>query len=362
MERSAISETELDPSPALPWQDLATMALVAHAGELRTDVEQPVRLSACTARRLDELAGPRPQAYWEDLIHYGQILGLFRLDDQRWGLPRCECELLGATRRECAPALGAAWMKSPAPMAELDAIGGSAPERIPFRMELLNTLGSLASRRWYNAEAMAGLLGVLVRRHGLDDSPEKLLALARALPERVLLVLGIGMASPCGQLFMVRGDNNTPPAMKAIKRSADERSQAYRQVLARTLGQHEESWRSVEPQLQRCIEVRRARQADNGWVRLTESCHDRLEADPRLPFSDCLFLARLGQLIPQDPEQPKVPGHYVFELEAEALAQRVREGLPLEEIASFLQARCERDTFERLERLLNQVQRTCEAS
>ncbi len=100
-----------------PWQDLATAALLANTGELRTCSRR--HLDAQTLGRLQHLVGTRPQHYWDDLIHYGQTLSLFTFNDQCWDLKSQDSEILGATRRECSPALFAAWLRQPADAAAL---------------------------------------------------------------------------------------------------------------------------------------------------------------------------------------------------------------------------------------------------
>jgi hypothetical protein len=293
--------------------------------------------------RLIGLTGARPAHYWEDLLHYGETLELFREERDTWLLCSKDSEILGATRRECFPALLAAWMKAPVPIPELVELKIERCEYRSFRMELVRFITELGTNRWYPYDSLGRAVKTAADNQGRALSPDFVSRLTRVLTERVFLVLGAVSINKEGDHFIPRSEVYTPPTFE------EPREEGFRKAVAQGF-EKDQSWRRVATGLWRCIETRRSRQASQTSVR----CLDEgwLETDPRMPFKDCLFLASLGRLVPSSEVSLHDPGRYVFELDTKTLRRRVEEGMDLEEIADFLRARCASESFSKIKTLL----------
>lgn len=337
--------------PLRPWIDLATLALLAESGELiaapSCEGDHPTLLSVRSMTRLSALSGERPEHFWADLLHYGVTLNLFDLRGDLWGLRSRDSEILGATRRECFPAMLAAWLKAPAPIPELAEMNIDQRRQMSFRMDLMRFITQLGSNRWYPYDDLSRAIDTAARKHDVALSDEFTTRLTRVLAERVFLVLGAVSINTTGDHFIPRSDIHTPV------HCANRREDKFRDAVAQQF-EKDQSWRRVATGLWRCIEVRRARQAGPTSVRCLDD-QGHLETDPRLPFRDCLFLASFGRLIPNTAVDAALndPGRYVFELDLGVLRRRLEEGLELDEIAEFLQTRCADEGFSRIEPLLS---------
>ncbi len=358
LDKTACPLDTFDPLPLKPWMDLATLALLAHSGELRAErracAEAPQRLSERTLSRLEALAGDRPEHYWGDLVYYGATLGLFEAQQGKWVIRSVDSEILGATRRECFPALCAAWLKSTAPIPELCEVGLSPDCSLAFKMDVMRFITQLDEGRWYPYSSLGFVLKAAAQKHGVELSPESLAAMASALTERVFLVLGAVSINAAGDHFIARNELQVPAATIASRCSERADAQGYRQVVARQF-EKDQSWRRVATGLWRCLEVRRERRAPPASLRCTDA-DNHLETDPRLPFRDCLFLARIGRLVPLSEgasrDSDRAFGRYAFELAPDTLKRSITEGLPAAEIAAFLRERCCDESFGKIQRML----------
>ena len=127
-------------------------------------------------------------------------------------------------------------------------------------------------------------------------------------------------------------------------------------IIREKLAQNQ-SWRRVATGLLRCIEIRRNRDAYPDSMRSLDPEGHHVETDSRVPFKDCLFLARLGQLIrPRSVPAARLhPGQFVFRLDGDRIRRQVEAGLPVETIATFLAARCETESYERFVQLIERA-------
>jgi hypothetical protein len=338
------ASADFEALPLKPWMDLATLALLAESGELHWNGRDDASLSEASQVRLAGLSGVRPNHYWEDLLHYGKTLKLFKAEGPLWKICSKDSEILGATRRECFPAMLAAWMKSPVPIPELVELDIEQCKEVNFRMELIRFITELGTNQWYPYDRLGTAVKEAAGKQGLDLGSENVSRLTRVLTERVFLVLGAISINIEGDHFIPRSEIYTPPGRH------EPRAESFRKVVA-TGFERDQSWRRVATGLWRCIETRRSRQAGQSSVRCLDDRH--LETDPRLPFKDCLFLASLGRLVSNKEVTLNDPGRYVFELEPTTLRRKVEEGMDLEEIANFLRARCPTDSFSKLKIFLN---------
>lgn len=361
----ASSHTSL---PLRPWHDLATLALLAQTQELIGEPDGPSPTSLCSdsLARLENVAGARPPFYWEDLLHYGLTLRLFVDHERRWDLHTTESEILGATRRECSPALNAAWLRNPTPVETLRALTTSSDpmQQLGLRMEIIKLVEQLDGDLWYPTHTLTSILQEAARRQNVEltfDDPD---AAAQALLSRVLVVIGVASTNDRWDHFSLRTDVQTPLTRHSQTPKSDPEVAAFRRVLSQTFAQNH-TWRSVGPDLQRCVEVRRQRQASSDSLfALDHAQHSRhkaqLATDPTIPFKDCLFLARFARLAPLGAlscGRHMAPGSYIFELDTDAVQQRVAEGTTFEEIDSFLKCRCTAEHYGRLRRILSETRR-----
>lgn len=336
-------EDALEPHQARSWLDLATLALMAEAHELRTQGEQGA-LDQDSRGRLRELNGERLDHYWEDLLYHGQVLGVLARDQARWVVKNKDAEILGATRREVFPALCAVWLKHPAPLASLERLHLLGPQNTLLRLEVLRLLGLFEPERWYPYESFALMLRLAAHRHQHSLEHEQAHQAGAILLERVFLAMGALDLDERRQHFRLHAGLQLPPlppeAAAFDTRAC--RAEAYRKVISEKL-QKSQAWRHVASGLMRCMEVRRGREPMPESLRCLDTKGDKLQTDPRLPFRDCLFLANLGHLLPQsaDPGGNNAPGSYIFQIDRERVQRMLHnKGLCPEQLSGFLQQRC----------------------
>lgn len=315
--------------------DLATLALLAETHELVLNRRTPPTLHRATLRRLRALAGERPALYWDDLLGVARTLKLLEPCEQRWCVQNPDHEILGATAREVFPALCAAWLRAPGPWA---AWGLSELGLVGLRLDVLRLVSLLDDGRWHVMGTMAELLRHAFARHGRGLDERQAQELAPLLVERVLRVLGAAEQSADGTAWRLQGGLQWPPLPAELARCAcrGRAEEPKRMSAAELIAQAARKAGG----LTRCTETRRGREAQPESLRcLEEDLH--VEADPRTPFRDCLFLARLGALVSSQGAGCKPePGAYVFRLDPVRILDQMSAGISASEIVSFLEKRC----------------------
>ena len=338
-----------DPWFVRPWIDLAGLAVVAVSGELDSNCES--KIHSKTQERLDELFGPRTPYYWDDLLHSAQVLQLLAPKGQTYRVHCAESELLGATQREVFPAMCAVWLKRPASIAT-DGLQLGGQQQDAIRLEFLRLLHLLEAERWYPYQTLGLLLQTAGERTGVDvgQPTEELVA---ALAERVLTVMGAVNINLERDHYMLHAGLQIPPLSPDLAVNHDMKVMAFRAAVREKLNMNQ-SWRRVATGLLRCIELRRERDPYQECLRSLDKEGCLLETDARIPFKDCLFLARLGTLVRARniARARNHPGQFVFRLDTDSIRKQVREGLPVQEIASFLQERCEQESYQHFITLL----------
>ena len=326
------------------WMDLATLALLAESGELKSapqGSDQGLHQSALD--RLEELVGKRPKHYWKDLLHHAQILGVLQCVRNEWKVLNLDAEILGATRREAFPPLCAAWLKHPAPIPGQEHLSAPSPSGPMLRLEMIRLLGLLEPNKWYPMEAMGHLFKMAAQCQKLSLDTKDAICAGKDLVERVFLVMGAVDIDHSASFFALHEGLQLPPLPPEASCYAATpcRAEAYRRIIAEKMKANT-SWRHVAPGLMRCLEVRRSREAVEGSIRYLQGDGWHLETTPEAPFKDCLFLARLGRLVPacKLDESCKHPGSYVFDLDVARLRDRIMDGMSLSEVKGFLEHRC----------------------
>ena len=333
-----------------PWIDLARLALMAEQGELVASGEHT--LDDATLVRVEELLGERPAHYFRDLMHCARVLRVLTRQGDLWQVVSHDSELLGATRRETFPAMCAVWLKEPPPIRDQTL---TAAHNIQLRLEFLRLLHLLEPEYWYPHR----VLGVLVRAaasrqsvplSGFDEAD------CRQLAERILMPLGAVLLNRDQTHFSLQDGLHIPALPGVSDLSREERARAFRTTIRENIADSNR-WRRVATGLIRCIETRRTRDASPTSVRCLDTEGRHLETDPRLPFKDCLFVARLGKLTPPSSHSgtQQANGQFVFRLDSDLIRQQVQQGLPVESIARFLAERCEEDSYRRFCNLLQQT-------
>lgn len=333
-----------------PWVDMAGMALVAEEGELCANCERP--LSSKVEARLGEILGDRTPEYYTDLLHCARVLRVLSRDGGDWQVVSQDSELLGATQRETFPAMCAVWLKEPPPIENENV---RRADMIPMRLEFLRLLHLLEPESWYPYQA----LGILAQA-AADRSGTQLRVAEETdgadLAERVLLPMGAVNINRDRNHFSLQ-EGLTIPALPGVSDPCQEqKARAFRDTIREKLSKNQ-SWRRVATGLLRCIEIRRQRDAYPDSMRCLDPEGHHLETDSRLPFRDCLFLARLGTLTrPRNlPKARMHPGQFVFRLDGDRIRRRVEEGLPVEQIAAFLAERCEEESYKRCMQVLQRA-------
>ncbi len=348
MEASARTEDRAQPASA--WLDLATLALLAQAEELHVcpdHIGDTMSLCGNTLLRLKEIVGSRPRHYWRDLIYHAQVLGVLRHDNNQWVIQNLDAEILGATRREVFPALCAVWLKHPTPLPQMQALGLTGPQDTMLRLDVLRLLGLFEPDKWYPYERFGDLLRLACHRQNRPLSQSDTDAVSKTLIERTFLMISALDINEDGDHFRIHSGLQLPPLPPeaAAFRKQPCRAEAYRKILTQKL-QKTQSWRHVASGLMRCMEVRRGRNSEPDTLKCLSEDGPleglRLETDPTMPFRDCLFLARVGRLVPTQHinKASGCPGSYVFELDRERLHHVIRDGLCPQKIQSFFQHRC----------------------
>lgn len=313
------------PAPETPQRfsaagDLCVLAIMAASGELEAPAGADLRPD--TLRRLRELEGARPAAWWTDLLHRAEALRLLHRSAGRWAVTSDDAELLGATASECFPALLASWLADPRWADHLPADTlPPAPRRDRLRVEILRALGVFAPEHTYRARTLQLLLRALLLDldHPLEGAP--LEALTRALLERVLAVLGVVELGPDARTFRLRPDLTLPPLsprLEPLRHAAPSRAERFRLMLEARL-RCDDAWTRVAPQLRQVAELRRERQCCTSALTGLSGLQPRIVANPQTPFKDCLFLARYGRLV-HDEACPHTPGQFIFEIDLTRLS------------------------------------------
>jgi hypothetical protein len=344
LDASARHNDAMAPHAASASLDLATLALLAQAGELTAQPNGAgLALHPDALARLEDLAGPRLPHYWGDLLYHGQALGVLAFDAPRWIVKNRDAELLGATRREVFPALCAVWLKHPTPLAPLEALALTGPQNTLLRLEILRLLGLFEPDRWFPTDRLGDMLRLAAWRHDRQLTTAQTREVAATLIERVFLVMGALDLSHDRTHFRLYAGLQLPPlppeAAPFHARAC--RAEAYRKVITEKL-QQSQAWRHVASGLMRCMEVRRGRDPQPDSLRCLDQQGQHLETDPRLPFRDCLFLANLGHLVPPQAVSGacNAPGSYVFHLDPDRVQALLQRGLSPGELRGFLVERC----------------------
>ncbi len=339
-----------DPWDMRPWVDMAGMALIAEEGGLRANCERA--LSDGVEEHLGEVLGERTPEYFVDLVHCARVLRVLSLEDKDWQVVSQDSELLGATQRETFPAMCAVWLKEPPPVTNASV---RSPELIPVRLEFLRLLHLLEPESWYPYQALGILASAAAARSGVRLEVNDVID-GKDLAERILLPLGAVNINRDRNHFSLQVGLTIPALPGVSDPCQQEKAKAFRDTIRDKLAKNQ-SWRRVATGLLRCIEIRRQRDAYADSVRCLDPEGHHLETDSRIPFRDCLFLAKLGRLTrPRSvPSARMHPGQFVFRLDGDRIRRRVEEGLPVEAIAEFLAERCEEDDYERCKQLIERA-------
>ena len=332
-----------------PAEDLCTLALLAESNELHSSSSKQQgsgeenALSQGSLGRLENLAGARPQGYWSELLRCALALDLMSCNAQRWSVTNHNAEILGATQSECFPALMAVWLSQPKWLGELLELSGlelSTKHSSPnLSMALLQFLGVFEPDAWYSVSSMEVMVESVMAHLGHHQVDEVREVLTELLLTRAFGVLGCCEFNAKTSSFRVLSQLSLPPISRldaslrdAIqdKISLRSRAEAYRTLIARKLSENT-AWTQVNEQLVKFQEARRDRNASDSCIMLRVD-HLQIATSPKIPFRDCLYLARFGRLVAH---QKKQRGCYTFELNRATLKHKA-----LDEFSGFLSERC----------------------
>jgi len=316
------------------------MALLAESGELLTS-DARFTLAMDTRVRLTSLVGERPEGYWQGLLRCAQVLDLLKEhNNHTWSVIDPDSEMLGATQSECFPALMAVWLSQTDWLIELlDGAVEETPAPSPcMNMALLRFLGVFEAGVWYPVSDLHLMATRVLARHGVEEVTEEF---TDQLLRHVFLPLGACEMSHDGGSFRVQPGLALPPLSlldRSLKCDLMEqitprcRVDAYRSMISRKLSANT-AWTQVSEELARFREERREREADDSCLKIVRDFSVRVATSPRIPFRDCLYLARFGRLVPTSEGRR---GTYVFELQSSALRCDKRQA----ELSGFLTQRC----------------------